>query len=118
LTEISSDEGESAHAHARYGLLEALLLQHELMCELDVGLTDEPAEQPAPARRSPSPASSRSASPDAAFAAGAGLAGASSDEDEGDEYKDEGAAIKKMKIAKRKKRAEEGGEGDDEAPRP
>ena len=80
-------------------------------------LTDEPAEQPAPVRRSPSPASSRSASPDAAFAAGAGLAGASSDEDEGDEYKDEGAAIKKMKIAKRKKRTE-GGEGDDEAPRP
>lgn len=87
-------------------------------CTWCVVLTDEPAEHPAPVRRSPSPASSRSASPDAALAAGAGLAGASSDEDEGDEYKDEGAAIKKMKIAKRKKRAEDAGEGDDEAPRP
>lgn len=80
--------------------------------------TDEAAGPAPPARRSPSVASSRSASPDAAYAAGHGLAGPSSDEDEGDDYRDEGAALKKMKIAKRKKRAEEGGEGDDEAPRP
>ncbi|GAA5872369.1 hypothetical protein JCM3774_004502 [Rhodotorula dairenensis] len=100
-------------------------VQFDIFAQEDSDLTeissdeDEPAaERAAPARRSPSVASSRSASPDAAYAAGHGLAGPSSDEDEGDDYKDEGAALKKIKIAKRKKRAEEGEQGDDEAPRP
>ncbi|POY72969.1 hypothetical protein BMF94_3955 [Rhodotorula taiwanensis] len=80
---------------------------------------DEAPARPAPRRRSPSAASSRSASPDAAHAAGEGLAGPSSDEDEGDDYRDdEGDRIKKMKIAKRKKRADEGGDGDEGAPKP
>ncbi|GAA5988606.1 hypothetical protein JCM10908_003639 [Rhodotorula pacifica] len=125
-TEAQVEEQDAADSdvEAEQPKKQASNVQFDIFAQEDSDLTDlssdedEPAERPAPARRSPSVASSRSASPDAAHAAGEGLAGLSSDEDEGDEYKDEGAALKKMKIAKRKKRAEEGGEGDDEAPRP
>jgi hypothetical protein len=109
LTELEdSDNGAFSLASSPH-----LLVDCSLVVGLILVLDIESEEGPAARSRTASPALRRSASP-ARSRSATRSPSPDHDDDAGDEYRDESARLKKMKIAKKKRSAED--EGDE--PRP